>query len=270
MTIAEALSADRINLRFEADSDEELLRGIAALAITSPLLANISETNVINSLRARESLGSTACGHGVAIPHCRLSGMQGFVTGLILLKDPLDFRAGDGEKVRTVAFVIGPEDKPREHLRLLSSLAQTLRNTELRERIERASTPEEVVSIFTSQDVSSPVIPNAVGSRLLHVFIQEESIFDDVLQVFAATENCSAMVLIADESTRYLMDIPFFAGFWNTDVQSFNRVIVAIIREELINAVIRNIEFACGPLDDRSDIMLTVTDLFVVKGSLGG
>jgi len=196
--------------------------------------------------------------------------MQGFVTGLILLKDPLDFRAGDGEKVRTVAFVIGPEDKPREHLRLPSSLAQTLRNAELRERIERASTPEEVVSIFSSQDLASPVIPDAVGSRLMHVFIQKESIFDEILQVFAAAESCFAMVLTADESTRYLMDIPFFAGFWNTDVQSFNRVIVAIIREELVNAIIRNIEFACGPLDDQSEFMLTVTDLSIVKGSLGG
>ena len=270
MTLAEAFSVDMISLEFEADSSEELLRGIASLAATSPILEKVGEQQVYNALRARENLGSTACGHGIAVPHCRLAGIDGFVSGLLILKKPVDFAAGDGENIRTAAFVIGPESRPREHLRLLSSLAQTFRSREIRERIEGASSPEEVVSIISSRDNVSETPPAPVGSMLMHVFIQEEHIFDDVLQVFAATESSSAMVLIADESTRYLMDIPFFAGFWNTDVQSFNRVIVAVIRRELINATIRNIEFVCGPLSERRDIMVTVTDLTVVKGSLGG
>ena len=127
----------------------------------------------------------------------------------------------------------------------------------------------QVISLVMS-DTSSPDEDSSVqsGKKLLHVFVQDESVFDELLQVFATAETTSSMIMDADESTRYLMDIPFYAGFWNTDIQHFNRIIVSVIRNELVNATIRNIEFICGPLSERTDIMITVSDLHSVHGSL--
>ena len=76
------------------------------------------------------------------------------------------------------------------------------------------------------------------------------------------------MVLEAHESTDYLMKGPFFAGFWDSSVQRFNRLIVAVVRDELVNYTVRSIEYACGDLADRDDILVTVTDLHYTLGSL--
>ena len=268
MKLSEIIEPGSVSINLAPDSSEQLLREIASLASSAEPLRNISEETIYNALFNRERLSSTACGHGVAIPHCRIPDMSGFVAGLAVLSKGIDFNASDDEIVDLVPFVIGPEKHPRIHLQLLSSLAQAFRSEELRNNIRKAETPEIALKILS--DTSSPDEDSSVqsGKKLLHVFVQDESVFDELLQVFATAETTSSMIMDADESTRYLMDIPFYAGFWNTDIQHFNRIIVSVIRNELVNSTMRNIEFICGPLSERTDIMITVSDLQSVHGSL--
>lgn len=268
MKLSEIIEPGSVSIDLKPDSSEQLLREIAALASSAEPLRNISKETIYNALSDREKLSSTACGHGVAIPHCRIPDMSGFVAGLIVLSYGIDFNASDNEKVDLIPYVIGPEEHPRTHLQLLSSLAHVFRNNELRNNIRNAETPEIACKILS--DTSSPDTDRSIesGKKLLHLFVQDESVFDELLQVFATAETTSSMIMDADESTRYLMNIPFYAGFWNTDIQHFNRIIVSVIRNELVNATIRNIEFICGPLSERTDIMITVSDLQSVHGSL--
>ncbi len=268
MKLSDIIEPGSVSLDLKPDSSEQLLREIASLASSAEPLRNISKETIYNALSQREMLSSTACGHGVAIPHCRIRSIPGFVAGLVVLSNGIDFNASDNEKVDLIPFVIGPEEHPRTHLQLLSSLAQIFRNEELRNNIRNAETPEiacEILSGNTSPDTDRSIVP---GRKLLHIFVQDESVFDELLQVFATAETTSSMIMDADESTRYLKDIPFYASFWNTDVQHFNRIIISVIRNKLVNATIRNIEFICGPLSERTDIMITVSDLQSVHGSL--
>ncbi len=268
MKLSEVIEPGSVSINLAPDSSEQLLREIVSLASSTKPLKNISKETIYNALSDRERLSSTACGHGVAIPHCRITDMSGFVAGLAILSNGIDFNASDNEKVDLFPFVIGPEKHPRIHLQLLSSLAQAFRNDKLRVNLRNAETPEIAYKILS--DTSPPDIDKSVepGKKLLHLFVQDESVFDELLQVFTTAETTSSMILDADESTRYLMDIPFYAGFWNTDIQHFNRIIVSVIRNELVNATIRNIEFICGPLSERTDIMITVSDLQSIYGSL--
>jgi PTS system nitrogen regulatory IIA component len=268
MKLSEIIEPDSISLNLKPDSSEQLLREIAALASSAEPLKNISKETIYNALSDRERLSSTACGHGVAIPHCRIPEMPGFVAGLVVLSNGIDFNASDNEKVDLIPFVIGPEEHPRTHLQLLSSLAQVFRNDKLRNSIRNAETPEIACKILSDSTYPDEDRFAPSGKKLLHLFVQDESVFDELLQVFATAETTSSMIMDADESTRYLMNIPFYAGFWNTDIQNFNRIIVSVIRNELVNATIRNIEFICGPLSERTDIMITVSDLQSVHGSL--
>jgi len=98
--------------------------------------------------------------------------------------------------------------------------------------------------------------------------VRNEDIFDELLQVFAATETISAMVIETHESSEYISNIPLFASFWNPNVRQFNRIIIATVRDELANSTVRNIEYVCGKLSDRDDVMVTVTDLHYVLGSI--
>lgn len=268
MKLSDLLKSDTVSLDCSPESDEQLLRCIAKIASGVDSTTGTSEETIFKALSDREKLSSTAFGHGVAIPHCRIADISEFTVGMVILPDGLDFNAANGEKSFLFPFVIGPENEPRVHLKLLSSLAQVFRDSELRESLKHASSSDNATEILLSSISPDTTVDKGSGKKLIHVFIQDEGVFDELLQVFAAVDTSSSMVMDADESTRFLMNIPFYAGFWNTDIQHFNRIIVSVVRNELVNAIVRNIEFICGPLSSRSDVMVTITDLQSVYGSL--
>jgi hypothetical protein len=190
--------------------------------------------------------------------------------GLLVTPRGIDFDSVDGEDSWIFPFVIGPESKPKEHLRLLSALAHMLRNGELRKALRSAKSNDELKSVLIESVIPDHTLPERrPGSKLIHVFVQNEKVFDSLLQVFSATDNAMAMVIEAHESTEYMAKSPLFAGFWNTDVHQFNRIIIAVVRDELTNSTIRSIEYVCGKLSERDDVMVAVTDLHYVLGSLG-
>jgi len=76
------------------------------------------------------------------------------------------------------------------------------------------------------------------------------------------------MVLEAHESTEYMSNMPVFAGLWNNDLNTFNRIIMAVVKESLLNQTLRNIEYVCGDFRKQTDVMVTVTDLHHALGSL--
>lgn len=266
MQLSDVFGPDTVSMRCSAESGEELLRCVSRLASARP--AGMPEETIFNALMAREKLSSTACGHGVAIPHCRIEAMEGFTAGLVILREGIDFCSADGGKVDLFPFIIGPEREPRVHLKMLSTLAQAFRDSSLRDSLRNSSTEEEAARVLLNRITPGTGEGQSEKRKLLYVFIQDEEVFDDVLQVFAGMETSSSMVMNADESTRFLRNIPLFASFWNTEVHHFSRIIISVVREELVNAVIRNIEFICGPLSRRDDIMVTVSDIQSFHGSL--
>lgn len=266
MQLSEMFGPNTVSIRCSAETGEDLLRRVSRLAAARS--DGITEETIFNALRKREELSSTSCGHGVAIPHCRIEGMEGFTAGLVTLSEGIDFNSADGGKVDLFPFIIGPAREPRTHLRMLSTLAQAFRDSGMRDSLRSSSTEEEVSRVILDRITPGAGIGKPEDRRLIHVFIQDEEVFDDVLQVFAGMETSSSMVMNADESTRFLRNIPLFASFWNTEIQHFNRIIVSVVREELVNAVIRNIEFICGPLSQRNDVMVTVSNLQSFHGSL--
>ena len=87
-------------------------------------LQGINRTTVTASLLARERLGSTGLGHGVAIPHGRTSALPGAVGAFLRLAEPIDFSALDGQPVDLVFALAVPEHFSHQHLLLLSQLAE--------------------------------------------------------------------------------------------------------------------------------------------------
>ncbi len=76
------------------------------------------------------------------------------------------------------------------------------------------------------------------------------------------------MVVEAHESTEYLSSMPVFAGFWNSELSSFNRIIIAVVKDSLVNQTIRQIEYVSGDLAGQNEVMITVSDLHHALGSL--
>lgn len=99
-----------------------------ALEELSALLAqgagSVSATDILNSLVAREKLGSTGLGHGVAIPHGRMPGISASVGAFIRLKHPVDYDAHDGQPVDLVFGLVVPAAATEEHLKHLAAIAE--------------------------------------------------------------------------------------------------------------------------------------------------
>jgi PTS system nitrogen regulatory IIA component len=95
----------------------------------------IERGKVFDSLFARERLGSTGLGEGVAIPHGRIKGLREALAAVVRLQDPIPFDAPDGQPVRLLVFLLVPEQATEEHLELLRELAELLSDRSIRESL---------------------------------------------------------------------------------------------------------------------------------------
>jgi nitrogen PTS system EIIA component len=95
----------------------------------------VARSLVFDSLFARERLGSTGLGQGVAIPHGRIKGLKEAVAAFVRLAQPVPFDAPDGKPVNLVFLLLVPEQATEQHLSILSELAQMLGDRELREQL---------------------------------------------------------------------------------------------------------------------------------------
>jgi nitrogen PTS system EIIA component len=98
----------------------------------------IARSQVFDSLFARERLGSTALGQGVAIPHGRIKGLKEALGALVRLAQPVAFDAPDGQPVSLVFVLLVPEQATEKHLQILSELAQMFSDKALREAMNQA------------------------------------------------------------------------------------------------------------------------------------
>jgi len=99
----------------------------------------IARSLVFDSLFARERLGSTGLGQGVAIPHGRIKGLREAVGAFIRLQTPVAFDAPDGRPVNLIFILLVPEQATEHHLQILSELAQMFSDKELREHLSSAA-----------------------------------------------------------------------------------------------------------------------------------
>lgn len=95
----------------------------------------LSDRTILDALNSRERLGSTALGHGVALPHSRMAGIDAPMAALLTLADGVDFQSDDGEPVDLVVGLLVPENCNDEHLQILASLAKRFSDADLRKRL---------------------------------------------------------------------------------------------------------------------------------------
>ena len=110
----------------------------------------IERGKVFDSLFARERLGSTGLGEGVAIPHGRVKGLREAVAAVVRLSDPLPFDAPDGQPVRLLVFLLVPEQATEEHLEILSELAELLSDRGIRQSLLSSEDPAQIHRVLAS------------------------------------------------------------------------------------------------------------------------
>ncbi|MBC3934815.1 PTS sugar transporter subunit IIA [Undibacterium rugosum] len=97
---------------------------------------SIARSTVSDNLFARERLGSTGLGHGVAVPHGRIKGLKAPIAAFVRLKDPIPFESPDGQPVSLLIFLLMPDNVQQQHLAILSEIAEMLSNEAFRDELQ--------------------------------------------------------------------------------------------------------------------------------------
>jgi PTS system nitrogen regulatory IIA component len=134
--IAKLLPPSNIVLDVEASSKKRMFEQVGLLFENHQ---GVARNLVFDSLFARERLGSTGLGQGVAIPHGRIKGLREPVGAFLGLKTPVPFDAPDGRPVNLIFVLLVPEQATEQHLEILSELAQMLSDREFRQNLGTAA-----------------------------------------------------------------------------------------------------------------------------------
>lgn len=122
LTIENILAPELTLCRVPASSKKRVMETIAEQIQHRD--ETLSEAQIFNNLVSRERLGSTGIGQGIAIPHCRLDGLDHVVGVLMTLEDGVSFDAIDNQPVDLVFALVVPKEATSEHLELLSQIAE--------------------------------------------------------------------------------------------------------------------------------------------------
>ena len=119
-------------------------------------LHGLSRALVTDSLFARERLGSTGLGHGVAIPHGRIKGLKSPMAAVFQLASPIGFDAPDEQPVVLLIFLLVPEAATQKHLEILSEIAGLRSDAPLREKIKASADAAELHGMIASWKSTQP------------------------------------------------------------------------------------------------------------------
>jgi PTS system nitrogen regulatory IIA component len=143
--IAQLLSPEDILLDVDASSKKRVFEEVGRLFERRHGLA---QAQVVDSLSAREKLGSTGLGHGVAIPHARIKGLPKAVAAIVRTRLPIPFDAPDGKPVSDMVVLLVPEQATEEHLQILAWIAQVFADRQFRQRLRMCVDAASVSRLF--------------------------------------------------------------------------------------------------------------------------
>ena len=109
----------------------------------------INGAAAIDGLQERESLGPTGVGHGIALPHARLDGVDRVIGVFVRLEKPLDFDAVDRHPVDLIFALFAPKDSGVEHLKALALVSRTMRDPQTCAKLRANTDPDKLHAILT-------------------------------------------------------------------------------------------------------------------------
>lgn len=145
MQLKDFLTRDRCYCRIEGVSKKRLLENISKLL--SKQFSNLDDNDIFNAIMAREQLGSTGLGNGIAVPHCRVPHCETIIGALITLENAIDFDAIDGKKVDLIFLLIVPEEKTDDHIKALGGLAELFNDPNFCSTIRQAQNSSDLYKV---------------------------------------------------------------------------------------------------------------------------
>jgi PTS system nitrogen regulatory IIA component len=149
MHIADLLTPDNVVLDLKANDKADLLAKLAKLAASR---VPVPEGEIVQALTAREALGSTGMGGGIALPHARLAGVANPTGIFARLKQPIGFDAVDGSPVDLVFLLLLPDFPKSVQLPALACVARGLRDPHVSATVRKAGNQEQMFAAVSARN----------------------------------------------------------------------------------------------------------------------
>jgi PTS system nitrogen regulatory IIA component len=152
MTIGDLLEPGAVTLRVSAPGKRQVLGVIADVAAR---VMGVDAETVVEGLIEREAAGSTGVGHGVAIPHARIDGLDRVRAVFVRLETPVAFGSVDDKPVDLLVALLAPREANAQHLRALARVSRMMRQPELREQLRQARSADAVHVLLAHEATST-------------------------------------------------------------------------------------------------------------------
>jgi PTS system nitrogen regulatory IIA component len=147
MEIQDIIAPDRIAFDVDASSKKRALEKVSDM-LAQDNEVRLGSHDVCESLIAREKLGTTAIGCGVAIPHGRLKNTDKTVAAFVKLHEGVDYDAIDNQQVDLIFALLVPENSTEEHLQILAEIAEMFSNETFREKLRHTQDPQALWNLL--------------------------------------------------------------------------------------------------------------------------
>ena len=152
MQVMEFLSKKAIVTDIKSAKKEDVIKELVDTLVNSGDIEKRSRNKLIESLMAREALGSTAIGQGIAIPHAKSDCVEKLVAAFGLSKKGVDFDSLDGEPAYIFFLLVAPQDSAGPHLKALARISRLLKDKYFRDTLRACEDDKAVVKIIAQED----------------------------------------------------------------------------------------------------------------------
>ncbi len=146
------LSKKAILTDIKSVKKEEIMRELVDALINAADVEKRHRNKLIDALMAREALGSTAIGQGVAIPHAKLECVAKLIAAFGISKKGVDFDSLDGEPAHIFFLLVAPQDSAGPHLKALARISRLLKDKYFRDSLRACTDEKSVIKIISQED----------------------------------------------------------------------------------------------------------------------
>ncbi len=152
MKINDFLCSKAVSSDLKSQTKKDVIIEMVDLLIESGAVENKHKDNILEVLMAREALGSTAIGQGIAIPHGKCDCVKKLVGCLAISKSGINFDSLDGEPAYIFFLLIAPIDSAGPHLKALARISRLLKDKYIRDNLKAAKDTESILQIVEQED----------------------------------------------------------------------------------------------------------------------
>ncbi|MFA6379049.1 MAG: PTS sugar transporter subunit IIA [Candidatus Omnitrophota bacterium] len=152
MKLADFLCKKAITVELQGTTKKEIIQELIGLLADGEVIDKKNKNKIFDVIMAREQLGSTAIGQGVAIPHAKFEGIDKLTASLGISKRGVDFDSLDGEPAYIFFLLVAPMDSAGPHLKALARISRLLKDKFFRDSLRASENAKAVLKLIALED----------------------------------------------------------------------------------------------------------------------